>query len=78
MYSMENGRRKMNIHYNNKTDLLYMRLDDSKHEVTNKRISDDVVLDIDDEGKIIGIEIMDASKNINLKNILPVTYSVPA
>ncbi len=68
----------MNIHYNNKTDLLYMRLDDSKHEITNKRISDDVVLDIDEEGKIIGIEIMDASKNINLKNILPVNYSVPA
>jgi uncharacterized protein YuzE len=75
---MENGRREMNIHYNDKTDLLYMRLDDSKHEITNKRISDDVVLDIDDEGKIIGIEIMDASKNINLKNILPVNYSVPA
>lgn len=68
----------MDIHYNNKTDLLYMRLDDSKHEITNKRISDEVVLDIDDEGKIIGIEIMDASKNINLKNILPVNYSVPA
>lgn len=68
----------MNIHYNKSTDLLYMRIDDTKHEITNKRISDDVVMDIDDEGKIIGIEIMDASKNINLKNILPINFSVSA
>ncbi len=78
MYFMENGRREMNIQYNYKTDLLYLRLDDSKHDLTNRRISEDVVLDIDEEGKIIGIEIMDASKNINLKNILPINYSVPA
>lgn len=66
----------MNIVYNNKTDLLYMRIDDSKHEITNRRVSEDVVLDIGEDGKIVGIEIMDASKNINLKNILPVSYSV--
>jgi len=66
----------MNIVYNNKTDLLYIRIDDSKHEITNRRVSEDVVLDIGEDGKIVGIEIMDASKNINLKNILPVSYSV--
>jgi uncharacterized protein YuzE len=53
-----------------------MRIDDSKHEITNRRVSEDVVLDIGEDGKIVGIEIMDASKNINLKNILPVSYSV--
>ncbi|PKL38410.1 MAG: hypothetical protein CVV44_11020 [Spirochaetae bacterium HGW-Spirochaetae-1] len=73
---MEHGSTKMNIVYNNKTDLLYMRIDDSKHEITNRRVSEDVVLDIGEDGKIVGIEIMDASKNINLKNILPVSYSV--
>jgi len=43
----ENGRRdKMNIFYNDKVDLLYIRLDERKQEVVNKRISEDIVLDI--------------------------------
>ena len=68
----------MNIQYNNKTDLLYIRIDEAHQEVTNKRVSDDVIMDIGKDGKIIGIEILDASKNINLKNILPVNYSISA
>ena len=68
----------MNIQYNNKTDLLYIRIDETHQEVTNKRVSDDVIMDIGKDGKIIGIEILDASKNINLKNILPVNYSISA
>ena len=66
----------MNIQYNNKTDLLYMRMDEGEHTVVNKRIADDIVIDIDEGGKIIGIEIMDASKNMNLKSLLPVNYDV--
>ncbi|PIY31269.1 MAG: hypothetical protein COZ07_09870, partial [Candidatus Infernicultor aquiphilus] len=47
MYFMENGSRdKMNILYNDKVDLLYIRLDERKQEVVNKRISEDIVLDI--------------------------------
>lgn len=65
----------MNIIYNDKTDLLYFRLDDQKQEVKNKRISEDVVLDIGKKGKIIGIEIMGASKRINLDHLLPVQYT---
>jgi uncharacterized protein YuzE len=67
---------EMNIQYNNKTDLLYMRMDEGEHTVVNKRIADDIVIDIDEGGKIIGIEILDASKNINLKSLLPVNYDI--
>ena len=67
---------EMNIQYNNKTDLLYMRMDEGEHTVVNKRIADDIVIDIDEAGKIIGIEILDASKNMNLKNLLPVNYNI--
>ena len=66
----------MNIQYNNKTDLLYMRMDEGEHTVVNKRVGEDVVLDIDESGRIIGIEIMDASKNLNLKSLLPVNYDI--
>ena len=50
----------MEILYNSKTDLLYLRLDDRKQEVLNKRISDDIVIDIGDDNRIVGIEIVDA------------------
>jgi uncharacterized protein YuzE len=39
-------------------------------------MSDDVVLDMGNENKIIGIEIMDASHRLDLKNIFPVEFQV--
>ena len=64
----------MTINYDSKTDLLYIRLDQQKHTLTNRRVNEDVVLDIDEKGKIIGIEIMDASRNIGLDSLLPVEF----
>lgn len=66
----------MTVNYDSKTDLLYIRLDIQKTDVINKRISDDVILDINEEGKIVGIEIMDASKNVELNALLPVEFNV--
>jgi len=68
----------MQIFYDAKTDLLYLRLDDQKQELINRRVSDDIVLDIGKDDKIVGIEILDASKNINLKGLLPVKYDLSA
>ncbi len=66
----------MQILYNAKSDLLYFRLDDRKQQVINKRLSDNIVLDLGENNKIVGIEILDASKHLNLKNLLPVTYEL--
>ena len=68
----------MQISYNTKSDILYIRLDDIKQDVINQRVSEDVTLDIGKEDRIIGIEILDASLRLNLKNILPVEYQVAA
>ena len=68
----------MKVVYNDKTDLLYIRLDDSKQDVINRRVSDDVVLDIGEGDRVIGIEILDASKHVNLASLLPVKYEVAA
>lgn len=76
MFFMGNGRSKMQILYNTKTDLLYIRLDDKKQQVINKRVSEDVVLDLGENDRIVGIEILDASKHLNLEKLLPVTYEV--
>ena len=64
----------MKISYDDKTDLLYLRFDERKQEVENKRVTDDVVLDIGAGGKIIGIEILDASLHLDLERLLPVRY----
>jgi len=75
---MENGRwDKMNILYNDKIDLLYIRLDERKQELVNKRVSEDIVLDIGKNERLIGIEILDASKHVNLKRLLPIKYETP-
>ena len=66
----------MQILYNAKADLVYLRLDDRKQQVINKRISDNIVLDVGEDNKIVGIEILDASKHLNLERLLPVKYAV--
>ena len=64
----------MNILYNDKTDLLYIRLDDSKQELINRRISEDIVIDIGEGERIVGIEILNASKHVTLEKILPIKH----
>ena len=66
----------MNILYNDKKDLLYIRLDERAQDVVNRRISEDVVLDIGAEDRIIGIEIIEASKHVSLEKLLPIKYEI--
>lgn len=58
------------------TDLLYLRFDEREQQVENRRLADDIVLDIGEGGKIVGIEILDASRHVNLQNLLPTRYQV--
>lgn len=64
----------MQLFYDAKNDLLYLRFDDRKQSVINRRIADDIVLDIGEGDKIVGIEILDASRHLNLEQLLPVKY----
>ena len=64
----------MKIEYDERADLLYLRLDPRSQDVTNKRVSDDVVLDMGEGERIVGIEIMRASRNLNLSQLLPVRF----
>lgn len=54
----------MKIHYDSKVDAVYIDLAKGKYEVSRK-ISDSIVVDEDKKGKVLGIEILDASKNIS-------------
>lgn len=65
----------MQIVYDARNDLLYLRLDDRQQPVVNERLSEDIVLDIGEGGQIVGIEILDASRRVNLRRLLPVEYA---
>lgn len=55
---------------------LFLRLDDRKQQVINHRLDENVVLDLGDEEKIVGIEVLDASKHLSLEKLLPVEYEI--
>ena len=65
------GGGKMRITYDSKYDVLYLQFKDTK-EVICKNLTDDITIDLDEKGKITGIEILSASKHIDLDRILPV------
>jgi uncharacterized protein YuzE len=68
------GGTKVKISYDDRADLLYLRFDERKQELLNRRVTEDVVLDIGAEGKIVGIEILDASRHVDLARLLPIQF----
>ncbi len=64
----------MKIEYDERADLLYLRIDPRSQQVVNRRVSDDIILDVGEGEKIVGIEIMNASKNLDLTQLLPIRF----
>ncbi|MFZ3063878.1 MAG: DUF2283 domain-containing protein [Nitrospirota bacterium] len=63
----------MKVYYDDEVDALYLKLGDETPEGVIE-ISEGVNLDTTTENKIVGIEILHASKKIDLKTIL--SYSL--
>jgi uncharacterized protein YuzE len=51
------------VEYDQKTDAMYIRLRKSKYDISEE-LSENVIMDLDKNGHIIGIEVLDASKNL--------------
>lgn len=62
----------MQVYYDDEADALYLKLGDESPERVIE-LSEGVNLDTTSEDKIVGIEILDASKKIDLKTILSYT-----
>ena len=67
----------MKIYYDDKTDLLYLKFDERRQEVENRQVTEDVVLVVGADGKIVGIEILAASLHLDPESLLPVRYETP-
>ena len=64
----------MKVTYDSKFDLLYLEFDGSAEHVRNEDAGDGVVLDLTEDGRLAGIEILDASRHLDLSRLLPVEF----
>ena len=71
----------MKLSYYSDTDSLYIDLS-SRTSVVSREISEGVILDYDDEDNLVGIDIDNASRKLDLSELittaLPVTSQEPA
>jgi len=61
----------MRISYDPKYDILYIKLGKAK-KVFCIEVDEDITFDVDQSGKLVGIEILSASERLDLKSLLPV------
>jgi len=69
----------MKISYDSRADAAYIRFRKGKFHVTTQRLTEDIAIDYASDGKVVGIEILDASKyvldhkrpRIELENLQP-------
>lgn len=65
----------MKLTYDAPNDLLYIAFEEGQSPVRNEDAAEGVVLDITEDGHIAGIEILDASKVLDLRKLLPIEYA---
>jgi uncharacterized protein YuzE len=58
----------MNFFYDKATDSLYIGLS-SKPSIDSEEVADGIVVDYDEAGRIVGLDIEYASKNLNMNSL---------
>jgi len=61
----------MRISYDPKYDTLYLKIGEAE-KVLCKEVDEDITLDMDARGKLVGIEVLSASEHVDLAKLLPV------
>ncbi len=62
----------MKITYDSTKDLLYIRFDTKEQTLTNIIVNENIILDINEDNKLVGIEIIEASEMIALEQLFPI------
>lgn len=62
----------MKIEYDKEVDALYILLTDVK-PVDTMDVEDGVTIDLDDQGHIVGMEVLDATERLGLESLLNVS-----
>jgi uncharacterized protein YuzE len=67
----------MYVTYDSDADAAYIKLIPGRHKVVVLVVDDDIALNMDEHDRLIGIEILDASKRLDLKHLLPLGFGTP-
>lgn len=62
----------MYVTYDSRVDAVYIKIIPGKHKVVTVNVDEDIALNLDEQDRLIGIEILDASKRLDLRYLLPV------
>ena len=65
----------MRVHFDEKADALYFRLDDSKI-IDSREVQPGIVLDFNDQDQVVGIEILRVKKRVPLANLKNIQFEV--
>lgn len=68
----------MQIIYDKIVDAMFIKLNEKLIYKSSKKISDDILVDYSEDGKVIGVEVLTASRNTLLplpKSSIPIDFS---
>ena len=65
----------MRIHYDKKADALYIRFSEEKY-FESEELKEGFIADLDKKGKLIGLEILDASENLPKESLKKVSFEL--
>jgi uncharacterized protein YuzE len=65
----------MRVHFDEKADALYLRLDDSK-VMDSEEVRPEVVLDFNDQNQVVGIEIRRVKERVPLANLRQMQFEI--
>lgn len=59
----------MRMHYSKEADAMYIRLKENKI-VDSDEVSEDIVMDYDESGNVVGIEILSVSEKADIDQLI--------
>ena len=59
----------MRMHYSKEADAMYIRLKESKI-VDSDEVSEDIIMDYDESGSVVGIEILSVSEKADIDQLI--------
>jgi uncharacterized protein YuzE len=65
----------MKVHFDEKADALYLRLDDSKI-IESEEVQSGIVLDFNEAKQVVGIEILRVKDRVPLANLRQMQFEV--
>jgi uncharacterized protein YuzE len=65
----------MKLHFDEKADAIYLRLDDSKI-IESEEVSSGIVLDFNEHHQVVGIEILKVKDRVPLANLKQLQFEV--